>query len=399
MYLTRAEEETLNGNAGYTKQKAMEILVALGKIYEADRLIPIASAQIAGVSYRSLGDSGTEWIESLAGDEVEVPTTLNPAGMDLGRWRDMGIPEDFAKRQLHIIKAYSDLGITPTCSCTPYLAGNLPSFGQHVAWSESSAVCYANSVIGARTNREGGPSALAAALIGKTPNYGYHLSENRQPTLQVYVRSKLKRGSDFAALGFWMGRRAKNRVPYVSGVHSARLEDLKQLGAAMASSGGVALYHVEGVTPESRAVQVEPNEKISFGSRELRETYESLTTAKSGWVDLVCFGCPHCSLGEIQRIAELVRGKKVTEGLRLWVFTSAVVRSRAEEKGFVQAIERAGGQVFSDTCMVVAPMRDLGVRRMAVNSAKAAFYGPTVPKVDIVFESLEDSVRMATGDD
>jgi hypothetical protein len=399
MHLTAEEERILDGESGDTKQKAMEILVALGKIYDADSLIPVVSCQVAGVSYRSIGDSGAEWIESLEGDEVVVPTTLNPAGMDLIRWREMGIPDEFAQKQLRILRAYLRLGIRPTCSCTPYLAGNRPSFGQHIAWSESSAVAYANSVIGARTNREGGPSSLASALIGKTPKYGYHLSENRQPTMRVEVGVPLEDYSDFAVLGFWTGRVARNGVPLFTGVNSASSEDLKQLGAALAASGGVALYHVEGITPESRDLDDTDLERFSFGADQFWETYESLSSSDTGDVDLVCFGCPHCSLAEIKRIADLVRGKRISDEVRLWVFASAAVRMEALEKGLVEVIEEAGGRIFSDTCMVVAPMRDLGIRRMTVNSAKAAFYGPTVPEVKIVFGSLDDCVGMGLRDE
>ncbi|HUW68557.1 MAG TPA: aconitase X, partial [Candidatus Nanoarchaeia archaeon] len=175
MHLTREEEAILEGERGPTLQKAMEILTALGEIYGADGLVPIKSAQIAGVSYKTIGDAGFEWISDLEGTVV-VPSMLNPAGMDLTRWQEMGIDEEFASKQIQIIEAYRRLGVRCECTCTPYHIDNtLAKFGDHLAWSESSAVSYANSVIGARTNREGGPSALSAALIGKTPNYGYHL--------------------------------------------------------------------------------------------------------------------------------------------------------------------------------------------------------------------------------
>jgi len=185
--LTRLEERMLAGEYGYAAQKAMEILVALGKIYGAERMIEIRSAQISGVSYSNLGEEGLEFLLKLAEDGcVRVPTTLNPCGMDLEEWREMGIPEDFAEKQLRVIEAYRRLGVEPTLTCTPYLAGNMPEFGDHVAWSESSAVIYINSVIGARTNREGGPSALAAAITGRTPLYGLHLDDARRFLEGIY---------------------------------------------------------------------------------------------------------------------------------------------------------------------------------------------------------------------
>src|SRR4030066_1971334 len=189
MQLTIEETEKLNGVQGWATQKAMQILVAIGDIYGAERMIQVTSVQIAGVSYDNLGKAGLQFLSEMAdgGGNVRVLTTLNPAGMDIENWRNLGIPPDFAEKQLIVLEAFSRMGVITTCSCTPYLTGNLPKFGEHIAWSESSAVCYANSVIGARTNREGGPSALASALTGLTPEYGFHLSENRLPTLSIQV--------------------------------------------------------------------------------------------------------------------------------------------------------------------------------------------------------------------
>ena len=188
MFLTREEEGMLAGQEGRATQKAMEILVALGKIYDAEKLVRVSSVQVSGVSYKNLGDAGLEFLNELAEDgKARVKSTLNPAGMSLTDWKAQGIQSGFAEKQLQVIDAYRRLGLEISCTCTPYLAGNEPSFGQHIAWGESSAVAYANSVIGARTNREGGPSALAASLTGKTPLYGLHLKENRVPTHIVDV--------------------------------------------------------------------------------------------------------------------------------------------------------------------------------------------------------------------
>jgi predicted aconitase len=190
LQLTTEEEQMLAGEQGWATQKAMQILVALGSIYGAERMIPIASVQVAGVSYDNLGEAGLQFLAEMAkgGGKVRVPTTLNPAGMDMENWRLLGISAEFAAKQSQVIEVFTLMGITPTCTCTPYLAGNLPKYGEHLAWSESSAVCYANAVIGARTNREGGPSALAAALTGRTPEYGLHLDNKRIPNRGKYRR-------------------------------------------------------------------------------------------------------------------------------------------------------------------------------------------------------------------
>jgi len=173
MRLTEEEQDMLNGKQGKAAKKSMEILTTLGDIFESEGMIDVYGVQIAGVSYANLGEAGLEWLSEMAEDgRVKVLTTLNPAGMDRENWQALGIDKEFAKNQNRAIEAFAKMGIITTCSCTPYLIGNAPHYGQHIAWAESSAVCYANSVIGARTNREGGPSALAAAITGVTPNYG-----------------------------------------------------------------------------------------------------------------------------------------------------------------------------------------------------------------------------------
>ncbi|MGC1378187.1 MAG: aconitase X catalytic domain-containing protein, partial [Anaerolineales bacterium] len=238
MELTQEERQMLEGRDGKATRKAMEILVALGAIYGADRLLPAASVQIAGVSFDNLGEAGLEFLSEMQaeGGKARVLTTLNPAGMDIENWQTMGIDADFALNQQRVIDAYAGMGIVPTCSCTPYLFGNLPHYGEHIAWAESSAVCYANSVLGARTNREGGPSALASALTGKTPNYGLHLPENRRPGLTVRVEAQVSGTRAFGALGVSLGKAIESRkskaIPYIRGIPQASLEELKSFCAS-----------------------------------------------------------------------------------------------------------------------------------------------------------------------
>ncbi len=321
MYLTPDEEKLFNGERGATYQKAIEILAALGDIYDADRLIPIKSAQIAGVSYKTIGDAGLEWISDLKG-KVAVPSILNPAGMDRECWRKMGISENFAEKQEKIIRAYEALGVRTECTCTPYnIFDNLAGFGDHVAWSESSAISYANSVIGARTNREGGPSALAAALIGKTANYGYHLDENRKPDVLIKVEAELH-DSDYGALGYIVGEMVGDKVPFFELKSKPSKDELKSLGAAMAASGAVALYHVEGATPEAGKYGA-PDERITIEERQIQDVYTK------GEPDLIAFGCPHASVDELERLAQLLNGKKVKK--EVWVCTSRALKNKHPE--------------------------------------------------------------------
>ncbi|PJB22231.1 MAG: hypothetical protein CO114_01185, partial [Euryarchaeota archaeon CG_4_9_14_3_um_filter_38_12] len=311
MFLTKEEEKIFNGEKGEVLERMFRLLVRLGDIYGANKMIPVGSVQVAGVSFKSIGTPGLEFLEDYAkkGAKIKVLTFLNPAGMDLENWKELGFPEDFAEKQIRVMNAFKEMGIVVTSTCTPYLAGNLPRFGEHIAWSESSAVSFSNSVIGARTNREGGPSALAAALCGLTPNYGLHIDENRKPNIVVNVDAELKYNADFGALGSFVGKIVKDKIPYFKGIKNTNTDQLKALGAAMAASGAVALYHAENLTPEAHLMDIKGLEKIEVGEKELKETYAQLNTGENP--DIVILGCPHASLREISDLAEKIKGKKM----------------------------------------------------------------------------------------
>ena len=388
----------LAGEQGPAIQKAMEIIVALGKIYGATTLVPVTSVQVAGVSYKNLGQAGLDFLREWAaeGAKVRVPATLNPAGIDLRAWRELGIPEDFARQQESVIEAYRAMGISPTCSCTPYLVGNVPGFGEHVAWAESSAVSFANSVLGARTNREGGPGALAAAITGRTAAYGLHLDENRLARYLVDVRCPLRSAADFGALGYLIGKMLHNAVPYLRlpnlpSFHPSTLP-LKTFGAAMAASGAVALYHVEGVTPEARHANMLAPDAQRMVIEDLSPAYAALN-APVEQIDLVSIGCPHASLEEIAEIARAVEGKQLQAAL--WITTARQIKEKAIEAGYGATIEAAGGKLLADTCLVVAPMDALGFRTLATNSAKMAFYAPSHSGMQVRFGSLEQCLEAA----
>jgi len=311
MFLTKNEEKMLDGEEGYAVKKSMEILVALGNIYGAERLIEVGSVQVAGVSYHNLGDAGLEFLNELAKDgKVKVLTTLNPAGMDLQDWQKLGIDKEFAKKQNLVIEAFNKMGIIISCTCTPYLIGNLPIFGEHIAWSESSAVTFANSVIGAKTNREGGPSALAAAFVGKTPCYGLHLDENRAPDTHVEVTTKLTKFSDWGALGYCIGKQAQNKIPYITGIKDASLDELKTFCASVVTFGAKPLFYMKDITPASEKYQI-PKEKIIIEDMDIRKAYEAINDDTED-IDFVCIGCPHASIKEIAQIANLLKDKKIS---------------------------------------------------------------------------------------
>ncbi len=390
MYLTNEQEAMLNGEDGPVLERMFRLLVRLGDIYGAERMIPVGSVQVAGVSFKSIGLPGTDFLEDIAskGEKVKVLTYLNPAGMDIEDWKELGFPEEFAQNQMRIMDAFREMGIVVTSTCTPYLAGNLPRFREHIAWSESSAVSFSNSVIGARTNREGGPSALAAALCGVTPDYGLHRDENRAPTVVIDLEAELKSNANFGALGYHVGKLVKNKIPYFRGMENANTDQLKALGAAMAASGAVALYYVEDLTPEANQQDISGLETFSVTDSEIKETYATLRTGEEP--DIVFLGCPHASLREIADVAAQVEGKTLRKPV--WIATSRVMKEAAIRMGFDKTIEAAGGRIVADTCMVVSPLEQMGYGTTAVNSGKAANYLPGFCKQKVVFADIADLV-------
>ncbi len=388
MQLTREEQSMFDGESGEACRQSMEILAALGRIYGAEKMIPVTSAQIAGVSYKTIGNAGLEYLRDMAQDgaKVRIPSFLNPAGMDRSQWKEMKVPEKFAKKQIEVLEAYARMGIAMTCTCTPYLVGLRPKKGEHVAWSESSAVVFANSVLGARTNREGGPSALAAAICGVTPNYGFHLDENRAASFVVDVEAELKSAADFGALGACAGEASRGKNVAFIGIKSTSEDRLKGLGAAMAAWGSNALFFAERITPECR-ISGSP-ERMAIGEREISQMKERMGAREKP--DLVAIGCPHASLQEIAEVAAVVKGKKV--GCELWVCTARQTKEKADRAGYTASIEAAGGRVVADTCMVVCPLGEMGFRTTACNSGKAAKYLSTLQKQKVVYGDVGDII-------
>lgn len=395
--LTSQQQAMLDGADGKAAQKAMQILLALAKIYQAEELLPVSSVQIAGVSYDNLGEAGLEYLTEIAdtGGRVKVFTTLNPAGMDRENWQALGIPPDFARQQIRVLDAFARMGVVTTCTCTPYLVGNLPVFGEHIAWSESSAVCYANAVLGARTNREGGPSALASALTGFTPAYGMHLEEYRKPALTVKVETGIRGTQSFGALGVSISRKvahlAEKPVVWIEGIQSVSLEELKSFCASLATYAGAAMFHIPGITPESSRYS-SPEEKIKISTEELQGAYRELNPCVDTPVDFVSLGCPHLNLPEIARIAGMLAGKKVKK--EFWITTSRPVKQMADQMGYTRIIEESGARFATDTCCVVAPINGR-FNRMATDSAKACYYASGKNQMDTVFLPFDEVVQEA----
>jgi predicted aconitase len=385
--LTQEEERIYNGDCGWATQTCIRILVRLGELFGAEKLIPIDSAHVSGVSYKTLGDAPIEFLRTLAdaGARVKVRTTLNPQSLD-SHYLGEKLQKNLQEPQLDILRQFERMGMTRSLTCTPYYL-HRPARDSHHAWAESSAVVYANSVLGAWTNREGGPSALAAAIIGKTPDYGIHRTENRRPNVTVKVETKVRNETELGALGIFLGKTLGDKIPAIVGLSNTSRDNLKQLCAAIATTGMTNMFHLGNAT-RTRGTQ-----KIGVDSNQIKQTIEELSTASTSQPDLVFLGCPHCSLNEMKRIAQLTEGKRVRAGTEFWVCTSCRIRQAAGAD--VKKIERAGGHVLDGVCTVVSWTEKLGVKTIMTNSAKTAYYAPTLNKAEPMLAPLQDCLNTA----
>jgi predicted aconitase len=388
MYLTKEEERIYDGEFGWANQICIKILVRLGELFNATRLIPISSAHVSGVSYKTLGDAPSDFLEALANADAKakVKATLNPQSFDK-EYLCKQLPPSLCQKQLDIMTYFEKMGFTKSLTCTPYYWES-PKKGSHLAWAESSAVVYTNSVVEAWTNREGGPSALAAAIIGKTPDYGLHKAENREPKVLVKLEKQLQSEVEFGALGIFLGEILEDKIPIIQGLQHASKENLKQLGAALASTGMVNMF-----LRENRGIKFNEIEKINVETRDIEQQIESLTTNSTQEPDLVFVGCPHCSLNEMKQVAELIGSGKVKNGTEFWICTSCRIKEKAGK--YVEKIEKSGSHVLTDTCAVVTWTDKLGIKTIMTNSAKTAHYVPMLNKAETIFAPLKECLTKA----
>ncbi len=401
MHLTDKERAMLDGSDGPAAAKALALLVDIGDFFGAARLIPVHSAHVSGVSYLTGGDGLIEHTAFFAdlGAKVAVPTTLNPCGMDRERYKAMAIDEAFAAKQCVILENFGRMGVLTTCSCTPYDFGHIPRKGETVAWAESSAVCFANSYFGAHTNKEDALSALAAALTGRTPEYGFHLDENRVPNVRVEVAATLRDGGDYSLLGDHVGHALKGTsfaygaIPLFVGPRGCRPHQIKALGAALASHG-VHLFHIEGVTPERELyAEARPEHALQVTDADLAALAAKL--APEDEVGLYVLGCPNASFEELAEVADRVQGRKLKPGKELWVFASRPQKALAEAVGFLDTFTKAGIEVFCDTCPEVTPYHRERYPAVLTNSAKAVHYiqAPGLANTPAFFLPLDRAVE------
>jgi predicted aconitase len=403
MDLTEVEQKMLDGKNGPGCRFAMELLVAVGDAFGAEKMVPVRSAHTILSTYKGILDAGVEAMERFValGAKAVIPTTTDPAGMDLERWIEFRVPEDYARKQFRIVKAVHSLGLIPCWTCTPYLAGLLPQKGDHLAWTESSAVVFANSMIGACTNRETAVIDIAAAVTGRTPEHGLHLKRNRLGNVRMDVQMEEMSAEDYRIFGYFMGKKAGARIPVITGLRRTdRIEDYIAMGAAAAASGGVALYHIVGITPEAGTLEEafggnEPEKSFRFSPAEREQTKQDMCTVRGGDIEAVMVGCPHYTITDIKRVAELLEGKSVRKGAQFWIYTYKGIELLAERMGYKTIIEKAGAKITSDTCMMISPTELWRFKTIMTDSGKFAYYAPSQVQADVVFGSIEECVTAA----
>ncbi|MBB3677662.1 aconitase X [Modestobacter versicolor] len=415
MRLAPDEQAMLDGEQGEAVQAAMDLLVRYGEVLGAERLVDtdnVCGANLFGSRHTMVcGSPGLDAAFSEHSLDAPVALPIPPVRaqsyqligpMDTRNWEVQGVsPEE--RDAVVASEAYSaEHGIHLMNTCTPYQVGNVPVKGEHCAWMESSAVVYVNSVLGARTNVEGRESTGAAMLTGKIPYWGYHLPENRFGSHLVDVRVPVADTLDWGLLGYWIGEQVAEGVPVLDGITTTPdLVKLKHFGAAAASSGGVELYHVPGITAEARTVEeafdgARPAERLHYGPAERQQTYEHLnSTGRDTHVDLVMIGCPHATLGQIRDVVRLLEGRRVHAESELWVFTPRALREVAEANGYARALEAAGARLMSDTCPAIGQFLPEGTRVIATDSAKQVHYLPAIMDVQGWFGTLRDCVDAA----
>jgi predicted aconitase len=417
--LTDDEKAMLDGQHGKARQKAMDLLVRYAEALGAERFVD--TQNVAGVPgsanaflqnyYKDKGGPGGDAIFSffdLDADElVEAPNAVVhtchlQGGADPLHWQTLGVkPEIVRGHEAREAFAVSK-GVEILKTCTPYLAGNVPAFGEHLAWMESSAVIYANSVLGARTNTEGRESTSAAMLTGKIPDWGLHRDAPRRGTHRIDVRLPIESVIDWGMLGYFTGDMVQERIPVLTGpMAPPDVVRLKHFGAAASSSGGVEMYHLTGITPEAPDVATafggnQPVDVFEYGSAQRAQVYDALNAnASDPAVDYVMLGCPHAALEQLREAATLLDGRRISGNTRLWIFTSRAVRDAADAAGYSAAIQAAGGVVMTDTCSAFAQAVPPGTKVAALDSAKQAHYLPAILGLQAWFGTTRDCIEAA----
>ncbi|NPV69349.1 MAG: DUF521 domain-containing protein [Firmicutes bacterium] len=395
MHLTGEERAMLDGKYGPGVATAMKVQVAIGEAFGAERMVPVSRAHVA----LSNQEADLWFVEKLVGGGAtcRVPPTINP-GFNLEYFQEV---TSLSEADVEIItrtrRAYKAVGALLTYSCTPYLMDNIPRFGEIVAFSESSATPYVNSVWGARTNREAAQSALCAAVTGRVPEYGLLLDENRRGEVLVEVQAEIEDDFDYRLLGYCLPRKVAYGVPVFVGMpRTPSPEGLMNLGAELNTAGAVPMYHVAGVTPEAPTVEAafgggSPKQRVVITREDLQETRDSISKPP-GKVDFALFGCPHFTISQVREIARMVERKKLKA--ELWIMTSSTTLELARRMGLLQIIRSAGGHIVDQTCMDQPCFHHLSGKVGVTESFKCAYYSKR-RGMDFIIRSLRECVEAA----
>ncbi|MER9017318.1 aconitase X [Mesorhizobium sp. M0898] len=402
--LTAGDQSMLHGEQGSAAAAAMTILVAFSKAVGARKLLDIAGAHIDGCLYH--GQASLDFVERLieGGGRVRVPTTLNVGSFDLIHPGLVKIPVSQETPARRLMKAHLELGCQATFTCAPYQTRFRPRFGEQIAWGESNAIVFANSVIGARTNRYGDFIDLCCAMTGRAPAWGLHLSENRRGQVLFELTDAAFEPSDalFVGVGLIIGQRAGDRIPVISGLPQPRDEDqLKALGAAAATTGAVALFHAVGITPEAKTPDealhgLAPEEKIRISRADIHHALARLSSVPDGvQLAAVSLGTPHFSHEEWMRLLPLLREVGPGKGVPIYVNTGRATLTRLQDEGALAGMEAFGLVPVTDTCTYVTSILERLDGVVMTNSGKWAHYAPGNIGVSVAFGDMEDCVRSA----
>lgn len=395
----------LAGSSGPATAMAMRLIVRLAEMQEAPRLLPITRAHVDSCLYH--GQASLDFAERLAGagGRVSVPTTLNVSSLDLVHPDRVREDDDTRRAARALMEAYTSMGAEPTWTCAPYQLPSRPGLGEHVAWAESNAIVFANSVLGARTDRYGDFVDICAAITGRVPDAGLHTDDERRASVVFDVsgltEGQLRSTVMYPVLGHLVGGKAGAEVPALVGLPSTTSEaELKALGAAAASSGGIGMFHAVGITPEAPDLLAatggrEPAVLHVVTAEEIRQARRDLSTFEDGPLDAVSVGTPHFSVDEIAALARALSGRQVRGSVEFYVNTHRYTLGLAAERGLVEACERAGVKFVVDTCTYITPILSPTSRRVMTDSAKWAYYAPGNLDVEVAFGSLEECVESA----
>lgn len=412
MRLTPEEKKMLRGERGAAAGDALELQIEVGKFFGAKRLVPVSNVHMMG-DIEVMGDSGKAFLErmSQSGAHCAVPTTTNARCIDFDYVAKLKQDPNEAAKEKQLIAYLRKMDVVTADTCINYQTLYQPHRNEHVAWGDTGTVIYANSVFGARSNFEAGPAALAAGITGRVAEYGFHLDAHRRGTFQVNVKTDLKDFADWGALGKLVGEAHQDyfAVPVFNGIKRPPTSDeLKHLGASLASYGSMGMFHMVGVTPEAPTLKAafgggKPKEVVTITSRDIQHVYAGYS-AKNNPLNLVVFSGPQQSLFEMKNLARLLAGRKIKPGSHLFVTTSNGVKSAARALGYLQQIETAGGIVLEGVCFYI--LQNIGQIRvqngwsnLVTNSAKLAnIIG--AHKFNTLLRRTDDCVRIAlTGED